>query len=101
MKVNFTIPTSLSEITLDQYKKYLKETKDVTSTPKIQEKVLSIFCGIELKDTFKMKAVDVESICDIILSMFDSRFELINRFTLDGIEFGFVPNLDEMIWCVC
>ena len=43
-----------------------------------------------------MKATDIAEICEIINTMFDTEHQLINRFRLKGIDYGFIPELDDM-----
>jgi hypothetical protein len=43
-----------------------------------------------------MKATDIAEVCEIINTMFDAQHQLINRFTLNGVEYGFIPELDDM-----
>ena len=58
--------------------------------------MIEIFCGIELKEAYKMKAKDVHRITGILADMFEQKPVLINRFYLNNIEYGFIPNLDDM-----
>ena len=58
--------------------------------------MIEIFCGIELKDAYKMKAKDVHRITNIIADMFEQKPHLINRFTMNGVASGFITNLYDM-----
>ena len=50
MKLELNVPTSLNEITLGQYQKFLV-TKDGSNDEEfIAQKMIEIFCGIQLKD---------------------------------------------------
>ena len=61
-KLEITIPTTLMDVSVSQYQRFLKETKDVTDESIIQEKVLTIFCGITLQQLRALKANQVEDI---------------------------------------
>jgi hypothetical protein len=98
MKVNLRIPTSLNEITLGQYQEFVKleqELKDSTNVS-IQLKMIEIFCSVPEAVVRSMKATDIAEICEIINTMFDTDSQLISKFTLKGVDYGFLPELDNM-----
>jgi len=98
MKVNLRIPTTLNDVTLKQYQEFAKlENKlDQTNDAAIQLKIVEIFCDVPEIVVRNMKATDIAEICEIINGMFDAQHQLINRFTLNGVEYGFIPELDDM-----
>lgn len=98
MKVNLRIPTSLNEITLAQYQEFAKLEADLgkTKDTAIQLKLVEIFCKVPEVVVRNMKATDIAEICEIINTMFDTEHQLINRFRLKGIDYGFIPELDDM-----
>ena len=98
MKVNLRIPTSLNEITLAQYQDFAKLEADLDKTKDtaIQLKIVEIFCKVPEVVVRNMKATDIAEICEIINTMFDTEHQLINRFRLKGIDYGFIPELDDM-----
>ena len=98
MKVNLKIPTSLNEITLAQYQEFAKLEADLDKTKDtaIQLKIVEIFCKVPEVVVRNMKATDIAEICEIINTMFDTEHQLINRFRLKGIDYGFIPELDDM-----
>ena len=98
MKVNLRIPTSLNEITLAQYQEFakLEANRDKTKDTAIQLKLVEIFCKVPEVVVRNMKATDIAEICEIINTMFDTEHQLINRFRLKGIDYGFIPELDDM-----
>ena len=96
MRVKITVPNDLSEIKLWQYQKFLEIQKQNSDENFLASKMIEIFCGIELKEAYKMKAKDVHRITGILADMFEQKPVLINRFYLNNIEYGFIPNLDDM-----
>ena len=98
MKVNLRIPTSLNEITLAQYQEFAKLEADLDKTKDtaIQLKIVEIFCKVPEVVVRNMKATDIAEICEIINTMFATEHQLINRFRLKGIDYGFIPELDDM-----
>ena len=98
MKVNLRIPTTLNDVTLAQYQEFAKlESKlDQTNDAAIQLKIVEIFCDVPEIVVRNMKATDIAEICEIINRMFDAQHQLINRFKHKGVEYGFIPELDDM-----
>lgn len=98
MKVNLRIPTTLNDVTLKQYQEFAKlESKlDDTNDSTIQLKIVEIFCNVPEIVVRNMKATDIAEVCELINTMFDAQHQLINRFTLNGVEYGFIPELDNM-----
>jgi len=97
MKVNLRIPTSLNEITLGQYQEFSKLEGNTEIKPvDIQLKMIEIFCGVSDLVVRNMKATDITEICNILNNMFDTEHQLVNKFRLNGVDYGFIPELDDM-----
>ena len=96
MKIELTIPTSLNEIKLAQYQKFLSIAKDNEESEFLQQKMVQIFCGIDLKDVASIRYKDVAEITTNINNIFTKENKFIQRFKMGGVEFGFIPNLDDM-----
>tara|TARA_B110000908_G_scaffold171311_1_gene233610 strand:+ start:515 stop:1165 length:651 start_codon:yes stop_codon:yes gene_type:complete len=96
MKANINVPTELNEITLNQYQKFLKIQDKQESNNFIQTKMIEIFCSITMKDALNIKLSDADRISSLISTMFEQKPSLVNSFWLNNVEYGFVPNLDEI-----
>lgn len=96
MKVKLTIPTSLSEIKLSQYQKFLSIAKDNEESEFLQQKMVQILCDIDLKDVATIRYKDVAAITNNINNLFSQEHSFVQRFKMGGVEFGFIPNLDDM-----
>jgi len=96
MRIEINVPTSLSKITLRQYQKFLKIAEENPEGNFLDAKMIEIFCGIPLSDSYKLKMVSVTAIIDILNSMLEVKPNHVERFTLNGVEYGFIPDLDEM-----
>ena len=94
MKLN--IPTKLSEITLGQYKLYLKISKEVTEERMLGASMISIFCNIKMEQVMLLKLKDSEEIIKMITDLFESTPNLVRSFKLNETSYGFLPELDEM-----
>lgn len=96
MKLQITIPTSLDEITLEQYQKFLSIAKDNPDGEFLQHKMVEIFCGIDLKNAAKISFKDVNEITTNLSNLFNQKYDLKKTFKLGDTEFGFITNLDEI-----
>ena len=96
MELEVKVPENLSEITLDQYQNYLKVQAGDNDEMFIAQKMIEIFCNVELKYVTKMRWKDVNDITNTLSNMFDDDNKFIDRFKLDTVEYGFIPNLDEI-----
>ena len=93
MKVEISIPTSLSEVTLEQYQRFSKIDPN-SNKDFVARKMLEIFCGVT--ETLKVKKSSVDKVYDTLNKAFNKKYPLVPRFTLDGVEYGFIPNLDNI-----
>jgi hypothetical protein len=97
MKLEISIPTELKEIKLAQYQAFLKIAKDNEDEEFLNQKMVQTFCGIDLKDVAEIRFKDVLEITASLGKMFNVQsHRFINRFKLGGVEFGFIPDLEEM-----
>ena len=96
MKVNIKIPTSLNEITLRQYKRYLKVQENTTEVKFLNAKIIEIFCNIKLEDVMLLRFNDASEIADIITKLFEDKPALVTRFKIGNVEYGFQPQLDDI-----
>lgn len=96
MEIEVKVPENLSEITLGQYQKYLKIQDGDNDEMMIAQKMIEIFCNVELKHVTKMRWKDVQDITLTLSNMFDEDSKFTKMFNLDQVEYGFIPNLDEI-----
>lgn len=97
MKVEIQVPSSLSEITLDQYQKFAEiNTDDNQDSSFLMHKTVEIFCNLNLKDIAKIKYIYVQEILNDINNLFDKKQDLIPKFKHKGVTYGFIPVLDDM-----
>ena len=96
MKAKLLVPENLSEITLGQYQKFLKITKDNTDTLFINQKMVSIFCNIEMNKVLAIRYTSIKEITKHLNSLFEQKPSFIPTFKKGDLEFGFIPKLDDM-----
>tara|TARA_R110000764_G_scaffold11211_1_gene33801 strand:- start:154 stop:807 length:654 start_codon:yes stop_codon:yes gene_type:complete len=96
MKIEINVPTSLNEITLGQYQNYLKIADSNPEGNFLDAKMIEIFCGIPLSESYKLKMSSVTAILDILNELLNQTPQHIEQFKMNGLPYGFVPDLDEM-----
>lgn len=95
--MKITIPTSIEDITLGQYQKYIKvtEREDLEDFER-NNRIISIFCNIPYNSVKDIVETDYFEIVQIINEALNTKVEFKNRFTMHGVEFGFIPNFDKI-----
>ena len=96
MKFELTIPSDLSEISLKQYKKFLKIQESNEDSYFLQCKMIEIFCNLDAKSVRLLKLADADKVVQILNKMFEAKPQLIKTFKLGNIEYGIIPSLDEI-----
>ena len=96
MNIEVLIPDSLSEITLEQYQKYLKIQDQNEDENFLAIKMIEIFCGLRGDTIMKIKASSIREITEILTKMFNEKPPLVREFTMKGKQYGFVPKLEDM-----
>ena len=96
MQVEILVPDTLSEITLEQYQKFLKIQDNNEDETFLAIKMIEIFCGIRGDTIMKMKASSIRDITTILTDMFNQKPPLVREFTMKGKEYGFIPKLEDM-----
>ena len=104
------VPQRLSAIKLNQYQQYLKILKGIEkdsesisneSSEFLNLKSLEIFCGLQLKDSYKLPLSVFDSVLGQLAECFKEQTPRVDRFTMTDaagktIEFGLIPNISEM-----
>jgi hypothetical protein len=96
MKLEINVPTSLNDITLGQYQKYLKIAEKNEEGTFLDAKAIEIFCGIPLSDSYKIKMNSVNVILNKLNEVLNTNPQHTPRFKMGDVEYGFIPDLDEM-----
>lgn len=96
MGMDILLPERLSEMPLCRYQEFIKVQKNSNDNEFIAQKMIQIFCGIELTEVAKIKLVDLNQIIMHFHKMFKEKPQLIRQFKIKNIEFGFIPKLDDI-----
>jgi len=103
-KFTLEVPKDLSGVTLQQYQKYLKVMEDNEGAEDmefINLKVLEIFCGVTMKEAYKLPLAEFSFVINHIVNIFKEDTPLQRDFTLTdpqgkSVTFGFIPKLDDI-----
>lgn len=98
MKLDLTVPESIAEIPLMNYQKFLKVQQNSNDEEFIAQKMIEIFCGIDLKDVATIKVKDMNNLVEHFNTIFSVKPKFYQTFKLKEMEFGFIPNLEEISW---
>jgi len=91
------IPTDLKEIKLSQYLRYLKVVKDNQDDETfVCIQMVAIFCNLSVADVMKIPVNDFAEIVEQLAKVLDQKPQLVRTFKMNGVNFGFIPNLDKM-----
>lgn len=96
--IKISVPENIADITLDQYIKFeaLRAREDTLTEQGMLERVISLFTGMKKQDVKKLVYTDYEGLMAQIITACEQQVEFEQRFMLDGVEYGFIPNLDEI-----
>jgi hypothetical protein len=91
------IPTDLKEIKLSQYLRYLKVVKDNQDDETfVCIQMVAIFCNLSVADVMKIPVNDFAEIVEQLAKVLDQKPQLVRTFKMNGVNYGFIPNLDKM-----
>jgi hypothetical protein len=95
MKID--IPENLNEITIRQFFDFVKCTEESSDDAYLRLAMISIFCDVSVEDIKKnLTAKEFAEISNHLTEVIKQEPTHIERFTLQGVEFGFIPNLENI-----
>ena len=89
------VPTSLKDVKLHQMLAYQGLKEDMDDTQR-QLEAVSIFCELTMTEVMAMPFDILAKAVERITLMLTEQPEFTPRFKMDGIEYGFIPNIDDM-----
>lgn len=96
-QIELEVPTTMNDITLGQYQKYIKVADENEGADEfVNKKLIEIFCNITLRDVEQIPMVEAEKVISILGKAFEEKPELIRHFKLLDVEMGFIPKLDDI-----
>ncbi len=94
------VPSSLEEISLSKYQRYLKEF-EYSKSQKSQEtylglKMIEIFCEVTEDQAKQIDSDSANKVIKILVDLLSVEQPLVESFNLGGINFGWIPKLDNL-----
>jgi hypothetical protein len=106
IQLELTIPQRLADIKLEQYQEYVQvvngiEEQTDEAVEFVNMKALKIFCGLELKESYKLPMSSFEAVLEQIATCLQEPTPLVKRFWFRGnngneVEFGMIPDLHNI-----
>lgn len=96
MQIKFHVPETLSEITLKQYQDFILLDKEMEEDAYLMA-ISKIFVRGDLVHIEKLPLKKLNEIFETITNLFATeKNKFTNIIKIDGVEYGLVPNLDEL-----
>lgn len=99
MQVSIEVPDSLADISVGQYQEW-KSTIEMQEWSEIRQKIItvSIFCKADIDTIESISIKNLNKINGMILRLLEGAFknDLQKVIELDGVKYGFHPDLNEM-----
>ena len=92
MQIEVSIPSTLKEVSLKDYQDFL-----LIENPS-NDDLLKCILNINTKELGKIKDKDVDYLITHINKLFEQEHKFIPTFNLNGVAYGFIPNLDEITY---
>ena len=92
MQLEVSIPSTLKEVQLKDYQDFL-----LIENPS-NDDLLKCILNINTKELGKIKDKDVDYLINHINKLFEQEHKFIPTFNLNGVAYGFIPNLDEITY---
>jgi len=96
--MKISLPESIADITLEQSVKLdkLNAKRDTLDDMSFIKRFLVIFTGMKFRDISNVNVDDFNMMFAEVTKALETESPFQDRFELDGIEYGFVPNLDDI-----
>lgn len=94
--MDILVPTSINDITLEQYQRFALINTEDQDQEFFIHKTIEIFCNVDLKTINKFPIKDAREISEDILAILNQNVPFTDRFELDGVKYGFIPDLQQM-----
>ena len=96
MKVKLKVPTSLSDIKLSQYQKFIKTTEGKEDVNFINRQLVGIFCNVPDDIVGKIRKNDFNDVIQTITNALNEKPKLVLKTTVNDVKYGFIPKLEDI-----
>ena len=95
-QIKINIPENIGDITLSQYIEIQKLIDRELDEVPFMERLVMLLSGVTKRDIKNIDVKDYAMISESIALALNTNSEFQNRFTLNGVEYGFIPNFDKI-----
>ena len=90
------LPQNLSEITIEKYIKAINIIENEDIDLGIMLRILNLFTGKSIEQLMEYPLAELDKNYQHIAKILNEKPKFQNSFFLDGKEYGFIPNLEQM-----
>jgi hypothetical protein len=94
-KQKIVVPTTLDEIPLAVFQQYQQLPDDMVDVDRAMN-AISIICNISLNEIAQMPLTAMNRVLELLKATLDEQPKFQQTFTLNGVKYGFIPNLDDL-----
>tara|TARA_R110002050_G_scaffold24659_2_gene65844 strand:+ start:936 stop:1535 length:600 start_codon:yes stop_codon:yes gene_type:complete len=96
--IEINIPTDWCDVSIERYVKYNQSMKGLEDEKEIIIKTISILCNVPGRVVEVMKLKDLKKIQENLQKLIGKPVnkDIINKIDINGVKYGFHPNLDEL-----
>lgn len=95
--MKITVPESLSEITIGQYLKLQRISKEESPDENFSDfAIVTIFCNLTVAQAKLIPQKEIRETAEHIKEVLKQEPRFIKNFIHEKVRYGFIPNLDEM-----
>ena len=94
--MTINIPESLKDINLKQFQSFNKTNEGSDDEQFVIHRLISIFCGITMKEALNIKLTQAEEIAQDIIEVLNMDGKLQTTFEHNGKTWGMIPNLNDI-----
>lgn len=96
MKIKARIPTSMSDVSLEQYQDWISVAEKPDQAPAfLDEKLIQYMTGLPQLAVTKMNRKQYMEVLSKLKKMMEETPGFVQTFKMDGVEYGFIPHFER------
>ena len=96
MEVKIKIPSTLKDIKLSQYQKFVETIKDSEDVEFINRQMVSCLMNIELETVKQITRKSFNELVSVLSKLLNEKPEVQTIIKHNGIQYGLIPSMEEM-----
>lgn len=90
------VPTNINDIPLEEYQRFSKVNIEGADQEFLLHKTIEIFCEMDIRDVALLPLKTAQDLYEEINTVLEQSSTFSRRMTIDGVEYGFIPDLESM-----